>query len=279
MPAAGTVLVTGTSKGIGRACARDLHARGFRVFAGVRTDADAEALRAAADDRLVPLLLDVTRPADIAAAGDLLRSRVGPAGLWGLVNNAGIAVAGPIEYLPPQEVRRQFEVNVFGTLELTQTCLPLLRTARGRIVNVSSVNGRVVSPFNGAYSASKFALEALSDALRLELRRTGIQVVVVQPGAIRTPIWDTAREEAQRLAERYPRAAWSHYGRVLERLAKVGTPRRALAPERIATVIARALLARHPRARYHVGWDARAGILAARMLPTRLLDALLTRRR
>jgi NAD(P)-dependent dehydrogenase (short-subunit alcohol dehydrogenase family) len=278
MPAAGAVLVTGTSKGIGRACVLDLHARGFRVFAGVRTDADAEALRTAADDRLVPLLLDVTRPADIAAAGDLLRSRVGPEGLWGLVNNAGMVVAGPIEYLPPQELRRQFDVNVFGTLELIQTCLPLLRAARGRIVNVSSVNGRVVTPFTGAYGASKFALEALSDALRLELRRTGVRVVVVQPGAIRTPLWETAPEHARRLAERYPPAALSHYGRVLERLAQVRVPSRALSAERVAAVIARALLARHPRARYHVGGDARVGIMAARLLPPRLLDALLTRR-
>jgi NAD(P)-dependent dehydrogenase (short-subunit alcohol dehydrogenase family) len=279
MPAADAVLITGTSTGIGRACALELHARGFRVFAGVRTEADAEVLRAAANERLVPLLLDVTRPSDIHAAADFLRSRVGAAGLWGLVNNAGVVVAGPIEYVSPQALRRQFDVNVFGTLELTQTCLPLLRAARGRIVNVSSVNGRVVTPFAGAYGASKFALEALSDALRLELRRTGVRVVVVQPGAIRTPIWDTARTYARTLLEQYPPAAWSHYGRVLERLEKVRAPPRALPPERVARVIARALVTRHPRARYHVGWDARAGILVARVLPSRLLDALLTRRR
>jgi len=277
MPAAGTVLVTGTSKGIGRACARDLHARGFRVFAGVRTDADAEALRAAADDRLVPLLLDVTRPADIAAAGDLLRSRVGPAGLWGLVNNAGIAVAGPIEYLPPQEVRRQFEVNVFGTLELTQTCLPLLRTARGRIVNVSSVNGQVVTPFNGAYCASKFALEAISDALRRELQPTGVRVVLVEPGSIRTAIRDTAKANARRLAGEYPDIVRRHYGGVLRRLEQVQTPAHALAPERVARIVARALEARRPRARYRVGWDARLGVMAAHLLPTSALDALLSR--
>jgi NAD(P)-dependent dehydrogenase (short-subunit alcohol dehydrogenase family) len=247
------------------------------VFAGVRKQADADALRAVASDRFTPLLLDLTQPEEIRAAAALLSERVGDAGLWGLVNNAGIVVPGPMEYLPPQAVRDLFEVNVFGTLHLTQACLPLLQVARGRIVNVSSVNGRLVTPFNGAYSASKFALEALSDALRLELRPTGIQVVLVEPGSIRTAIRDTAQAHAARLSAGYPQVAREHYGKVLRRMERIRTPPHALTPERVARVIAGALAARRPRVRYRVGWDARIGVLAARMLPPRVLDALLTR--
>jgi len=277
MPPLRAVLVTGTSTGIGRACALDLHIRGYQVFAGVRTAADGEALRAATGDRLVPLLLDVTQPAHVTAAVDALRAQVDGAGLWGLVNNAGIAVPGPMEHLPLQALREQFEVNVFGTLHLTQACLSLLRAARGRIVNVSSVNGRVVTPFNGAYGASKFALEALSDALRLELRPTGVRLVLVEPGSIRTSIRDTALANAQRLADQYPDVVRHHYGGVLRRLEQIRTPPHALPPERVAKVITRALGARRPRARYRVGWDARLGVLAAHLLPTRALDALLSR--
>jgi NAD(P)-dependent dehydrogenase (short-subunit alcohol dehydrogenase family) len=277
MPPPRTVLVTGTSTGIGRACALDLHARGYHVFAGVRAAPDGDALRAATGDRLVPLLLDVTQPAHVTAALDTLRAHVGDAGLQGLVNNAGVAVPGPMEYLSLQALREQFEVNVFGTLDLTQACLPLLRPSRGRIVNVSSVNGRVVTPFNGAYCASKFALEAISDALRRELQPTGVRVVLVEPGSIRTAIRDTAKANARQLAEEYPDVVRQHYGGVLRRLEQVQTPAHALAPERVARIVARALEARRPRARYRVGWDARLGVMAAHLLPTSALDALLSR--
>ena len=293
MPPPRTVLITGTSTGIGRACALDLHARGYHVFAGVRAAPDGEALRAATGDRLVPLLLDVTQPAHVTAAVDTLRAQVGDAGLQGLVNNAGVAVPGPMEYLSLQALREQFEVNVFGTLDLTQACLPLLRPSRGRrrttssgwsgcrirgrIVNVSSVNGQVVTPFNGAYCASKFALEAISDALRRELQPTGVRVVLVEPGSIRTAIRDTAMANARRLAGEYPDVVRTHYGGVLRRLEQVQTPAHALAPERVARIVARALEARRPRARYRVGWDARLGVMAAHLLPTSALDALLSR--
>jgi NAD(P)-dependent dehydrogenase (short-subunit alcohol dehydrogenase family) len=268
------VVISGASKGIGRASAVELANRGFRVFAGVRTTEDADAL-AADRGSITPVPLDVTRPEQVAAAAETIREAVGDRGLWGLVNNAGIVVVGPLEFLPLDAFRTQFDVNLFGVLALTQALLPLLRVARGRVVNVSSVNGRLAVPFSGAYAASKFALEAMSDALRIELSRSGVRVVVIQPGAIRTPIWETSPERGQHLAGRYPPEATAYYGGVLKRLPDVRVPAHALPPERVAAVVARALIARRPRTRYHVGWDARVGILLARLLPGRVLDRLL----
>jgi len=272
------VLVTGASRGIGRACAFALDARGFRVFAGVRWAADGAALQASSEGRIVPLLCDVTDADSVAAVARHLAGAVGPAGLWGLVSNAGTVYAGPIEFLPVEALREQFEVNVFGPMALMQACLPLLRTAGGRLVTVSSVSGRLVTPFSAPYAASKFALEALSDGLRLELARAGVHVSVVQPGAVRTAIWGTARDRAVALAARYPAAAERYYGRVLERMEEVRVPARAIAPERVARAVVRALTSRRPRTRYRVGWDARIGTLLARLLPGRLLDALLLAR-
>jgi NAD(P)-dependent dehydrogenase (short-subunit alcohol dehydrogenase family) len=273
-----SVLVTGASRGIGAACAYELDARGFRVFAGIRWAADGAALRASSDGRIIPVHCDVTDAASLEAATHEVTEAVGPDGLWGLVNNAGAVYAGPLEFLPVDALREQFEVNVFGLMALTQACLPLLRTAGGRIVNVSSVNGRLVSPFSGAYAASKFALEALSDGLRMELSRAGVRVIVVQPGAVRTSIWSTSRDRAVALSARYPPAAERHYGRVLERLEEVRVPHRAVAPERVAVVVARALTQRRPRSRYRVGWDALVGTLLGRLLPGGLLDALVMAR-
>lgn len=274
------VLVTGASKGIGRSCAVELDRRGFRVLAGVRQPADGEALREASDGRILPVTLDLTDANQVAAAGRLVTEQTGPQGLWGLVNNAGAAYAGPLEHLPVDALRDQLEVNLVGTVAITQACLPALRRARGRIVNVSSVNGRIASPFNGAYAASKFALEAASDALRRELRRaqSGIEVIVVQPGAVQTPIWSTSKERALVIAERYTAEAQTHYPRLVDALRRSGMPPHAVPPERVARVVHRALTARRPRTRYRVGWDARAGVLIAWLLPDRWVDALLTAR-
>jgi len=273
------VVVSGTSTGIGRACVVELARRGYHVFAGVRSPTDGAALRDEVGDHVTPLTLDVTREVDVSRAVDVIREAVAARGVWGLVNNAGIVVAGPLEFLPGDALREQFEVNVFGTLALTRALLPLLRSARGRVVNVSSVNGRLASPFSGAYAGSKFALEALSDALRLELAPAGVAVVVVQPGATATPIWETSRQRAMNLLPRYSDEAWTHYGKVLDRLQDIRVPSRAAPAERVARVVARALAARRPRTRYHVGWDARAGVLLARLLPGRALDWVFGARR
>lgn len=274
-----TVLVTGASTGIGRACALDLARRGARVFAGVRDPADGVALVRDTADRLIPVLLDVTDRVQVADAVAMVGAASGTDGLFGLVNNAGIVVAGPLEVLPDAALREQFAVNTFGALALTQACLPLLRRARGRIVNVTSVNGRIVTPFIGAYAASKFALEAMSDALRRELAPAGVAVIVVQPGSIRTPIWDRSRERARRLAGQITSPARAHYASVLARIGDIQVPARALPPEAVAAVIARALRSARPRTRYRVGWDARFGVLLAHLLPGRALDWLLSSRR
>src|SRR5688500_9161604 len=185
----GAVVITGASTGIGRACAIDLDGRGFRVFAGVRKDEDGERLRSERPS-IEPLRIDVTDAGEIAAARDRVGEEVGERGLAGLVNNAGIAVPGPLEHLPLDEIRRQLEVNVLGQIAVTQAFLPLLRTARGRIVNIGSIGGRVALPLLGPYAGSKHAMEGISDSLRRELRPWGIEVSLVRPGPIATEIWE-----------------------------------------------------------------------------------------
>ena len=270
-----TALITGASRGIGRATALHLDALGWRVLAGYRDPADAEALGAAASDRLTPIPLDLTTPDDLRAAANA----VAAGGLDALVNNAGIVVAGPLEFLPLDAIREQFEVNVFGTVALTQAMIPALRAARGRIVNVSSVNGEIVTPFAVPYAASKFALEAFTDGWRLELRRDGIVTISIQPGAIATPLWETSRTRAVLLAASYPPEARERYGRVLALLEAARMPARAIPPERVARLIATVLRRRRPRARYVIGRDARIGLLLRTLLPTRWFDALLAGRR
>lgn len=274
----GAVVVTGASTGIGEACARRLDAEGYRVFAGVRRDADAEALARGASPRLVPLGLDVTDGASIAAAARTVAEAVGPAGLAGLVNNAGIAVAGPIECLPLETLRRQLEVNVVGQVAVTQAMLPLLRTGRGRVVNIGSVSGRFATPFLGAYAASKFALEALTDALRLEVGPFGIEVAIVEPGAIATPIWRKSAELVERSLPAMPAATLALYERGMAALERAAdrAARGAIPADRVADAVLHALTARHPRTRYVVGADARIRLLL-RLLPDRWRDRLVAR--
>ncbi len=274
-----SVLITGASSGIGEATALRLDARGFRVFAGVRNEDAAQALRERASEHLTPLMLDVTDDGTIARAVETV-GHAGADRILGIVNNAGIVMPGPLEFLPLEDVRRQLEVNVVGVLAVTQAFLPLLRASgNGRIVNISSVNGRMALRFIGPYVASKFALEGMSDTLRMELRQWNIQVVVIQPGAIATPIFDVSRRRGKAIAERMPKRAEELYPRVLSAMRdrRGRTPRRAIAPDRVARVIERALTARRPKTRYLVGRDAKLGALAAALLPDRLLDRLLTR--
>ena len=269
----GSVVITGASTGIGEACALQLHRLGFRVFAGVRNPEDGERLRAAASDRLVPLRIDVTDAASISAAVAEVSRTLGEKPLGGLVNNAGIAVAAPVEFLPLDALRQQLEVNVVGQVAVTQAFLPLLRQGRGRIVNMSSVSGRIVSPFVGAYGASKFALEALTDALRVELRPWGIRVALVEPGVIKTPIWEKSLAAAERLLAEMPPEAHELYGRAIDALRTGVLGLDGLPPERVANAVTHALTARRPRVRYVVGRDARIGV-ALTYLPTVIRDRL-----
>jgi NAD(P)-dependent dehydrogenase (short-subunit alcohol dehydrogenase family) len=276
----GAVVVTGASSGIGRACALHLAALGFQVFAGVRRAEDGAALQAASSDRLTPVLLGVADETSIRAATQTVTAAVGAAGLAGLVNNAGIGVAGPLEFLPLAAFRTQLEVNVTGQLAVTQALLPLLRQGRGRIVNMGSIGGRIVSPFVGPYSASKFALEALTDALRMELRPWGLHVAIVEPGTVATPIWEKSVARADRLMQALPPQAQTLYGAAFtamragaERTGKEGL---GVPPEVVARAVAHALTARKPKARYLVGWDARMGVLFT-LVPDRFRDRVMLR--
>src|SRR5436190_20383212 len=188
----GSVVITGASTGIGKTCALRLDRLGFQVFAGVRRTEDGETLKRQASQRLTPITIDVTDSGSIAAAASMVATAVGDAGLQGLVNNAGIAVACPLEFLPISLLSQQLEVNVTGQIDVTQVFLPLLRAGNGRIVNMGSISGRMAYPLLGPYCASKFALEALTASLRMELRPWHIPVSIIEPGAIATPIWSKA---------------------------------------------------------------------------------------
>ena len=273
------VVVTGASSGIGRASARLLARSGFHVFAGVRRDADAAAIRAEELPGLVPLHLDVTDAASIAAARESVEKAVGEDGLAGLVNNAGIGIAGPLEFLPPDEMRRQLEVNVVAPLAVTQAFFPLVRRARGRVVHIGSSSGYLSMPLVGPYCASKFALEALADAQRLELQPWGIHVALVQPGAIATPIFDKSNAHADALMETLPPETERFYGPVIAAIRKgvADQVRRANPPEKVARAVLHALTAARPRTRYKVGADAWAEWVVAACLPDRLRDRVLTR--
>jgi NAD(P)-dependent dehydrogenase (short-subunit alcohol dehydrogenase family) len=274
------VVITGASKGIGRATALYLDKQGFRVFAGVRSAADGEGLRKEASDKLVPLPLDVTNSSQIEAAAEQVSKAVGADGLAGLVNNAGIALAAPLEYIPIDELRRQLEINVVAQVAVTQAFLPSIRQAHGRIVNISSIGGRLAAPVLGAYNASKFALEAISDTLRLELMPWGIEVICVEPGSIATPIWETSIAAANKITANMPPRFHELYDGVVAKSQKwaAESAKSGIPPERVAEVIWRALTVPRPKTRYLVGSDARfAGTIITR-LPDRMRDRLLSSR-
>lgn len=276
---AGSVVITGASTGIGAACALALDKLNFRVFAGVRKRADGEALQAQASARLRPFQLDVTSADDIAAALNFLPGEVGHAGLTGLLNNAGIGVVGPLEIVSLDELRRQFEVNVIGLIAVTQALLPLLRKARGRVVNMSSIAGRAAMPYMGPYAASKHALEALSDALRIELQHTGVRVSVIQPGAIATPIWHKTRKEVDGWESTWSEESKALYLDGLNRVKHIAamSEENAAPPSLVADAVIHALTAPNPKPRYLVGRDAKLRALLTACLPDSLQDKLLTR--
>lgn len=284
MAGRGAVVVTGASSGIGRATALRLAHDGWLVLVGVRHAADGAALAALAaaigtGELLRPLSLDVTDDASVAAAARdvaaLLAER--RLTLGGLVNNAGIAVAGPVEEVPLARLREVLAVNVVGAVAATQAFLPLLRRGRGRIINLSSVSGRVAAPFLGPYAASKFALEALSDALRVEVAAWGVRVILIEPGPVATPIWakGAAMAEADRAGIGEDSPYVSAIGRV--QAAFRDGERRGIPPEAVADVIARALSVSRPRARYLISRNGAAVELLARAVPTGLRDWLMRR--
>ncbi|HMI88047.1 MAG TPA: SDR family oxidoreductase [Polyangiaceae bacterium] len=274
-----SIVVTGASSGIGKACALHLAKLGFEVFAGVRNDSDAVALCAETTARITPLHVDVTDPSTIAGAVKTLQDITEGRGLAGLVNNAGICIPAPLECIPLHDLRRQFEVNVIGTVAVIQGFLPLLRQAGGRIVNMGSALGEVAPPFLGPYSATKFALEALTDSLRRELLPLGIFVSIVEPGSVVTPIWGKMSRSREALLETCPSEAMSLYGKPFINLMTYNdreARKRSTTAEHVAEAVARALQSRRPRARYRVGIDAKLNAYLATLVPDRWMDRIFT---
>lgn len=268
-----TVLVTGAGRGIGRAIALHMAEQGWDVHAGVRKTADGEELRRASQ-RIIPVPLDITDGDQIAALPETLGGR-----LDAVVNNAGIVVSGPVEALNVDDLRRQFDVNLVGQVAVTQAVLPLLRSARGRTVFISSVSGRVSTPFMGAYASSKFALEGLADALRVELRPWGIRVSLIEPGSIDTDLWRNVDQTVNEVEAGLSPQHKQLYGKQISAMRRVSAriAKQAAAPDKVIAAVEHALTAGRPKSRYLVGTDARMQMAASAMLPARVMDAIVAR--
>jgi NAD(P)-dependent dehydrogenase (short-subunit alcohol dehydrogenase family) len=268
-------VVTGASTGIGRATTLGLAARGFHVFATVRRPADADALTAAAGDRLTPLILDVTEREQIAQAVETVRAHVGQGGLDALVNNAGVGLAWPLELVPLDAFRAQLVVNVDGQLAVTQAFLPLIRQATGRVIMIGSIGDRITMPFAGPLTASKHALLALTEALRLELAPWNIRVVLVEPASIRTDAVGKLERDAETALQQFGSEGRALYGAAYQAMIARALAREARGspPDVVAAAVVRAIESPSPKARYLVGKDARLLAMVAK-LPPFLLDAL-----
>jgi NAD(P)-dependent dehydrogenase (short-subunit alcohol dehydrogenase family) len=272
-----SVLITGASRGIGRAAALRLAKSGWEVYAGVRSPADGDALTAEPDakTRITPVMLDVTDPAQVAALTTALPDR-----LDAVVNNAGIVVDGPVESLTPERLRDQFDVNVVGAVAVTNAVLPKLRAAGGgRVVFISSVSGRISTPMTGAYNASKFAVEAIADALRLELRPWGIKVIVVEPNSTDTDLWrgagDTLETTVAGLEPEHARLYAKHIDGMRSAVKMI--QRLAVPVDQVSDTIELALTAPRPKARYPVGLRSKVQLALDAVTPTRINDVVLAR--
>lgn len=273
-----TIVITGVSTGIGYEAAKLLIAEGYRVFGSVRQPADADRVQRTLGQQFQPLLFDVTDTAALATAVESVQTALGNNGLHALINNAGIAEPAPLMHLPLADFRRHLEINVVGTLAVTQAFLPLLGAQKpashppGRIINISSVSGRIAYPFMGAYAASKHALEAMSDALRRELLLYGIDVILIEPGTVKTPI-------IGKFADQVSRYLQTDYQHVLQSLAGTVEKREAsaLPVERVTAVIHHAVASDRPRTRYPIPRKKLTGWYLPRWLPDRWLDRLIAR--
>jgi NAD(P)-dependent dehydrogenase (short-subunit alcohol dehydrogenase family) len=274
-----SVVVTGASTGIGWGCAKVLVASGFRVFGGVRKQMDADRLSEEFGTNFTPLIFDVTDEAAVAAGAKRVETTLGDETLFGLVNNAGIAVPGPLLYLKIDDFKYQVTVNLTGQLIVTQAFAPLLgvdrsrKGAPGRIVMISSVGGKTASPFLGPYSASKFALEGMSESLRRELMLFGIDVIIVAPGAVATPIWDKAD------AVDVTQFANTPYAPALDKVKDhmISNGKRGLPPEKLGEVVKTALTVSKPKTRYTVTPNLIQNLMV-NILPKRTVDNIIARR-
>lgn len=275
----GAILVTGASSGMGKACALRLDQAGYRVFAGVRKERDAQLLKQGGSSRLIPVILDVADEQSIIAAREVVREAVGADGLVGLVNNAGVGVTAPIELVPLHELRRQFEINVIGQVAVIQAFLPLIRAARGRIINVGSVGGKITIPFGGPLCSSKYAIESINDALRMELRPWGIHVVLVAPGSIRTPAVEKLVADSEAMVNMFSPEGKAQYAASYRTFVQsfFKQEEEGVGPEVMAETVYRAFTVHTPRKRYPVGPKSRLLPLLGIWLPASVLDVLRTR--
>jgi len=274
----GAVLVTGTSTGVGHATALLLDRKGYRVFATVRKEEDAELLKEKSKSGLLPILMDVTKAEEIQYAAEVVTNDVGEEGLAGLVNNAGFLLDGPVEYLAINDLRWQFEVNVFGQIAVTQAFLPLIRKAKGRIVNIGSIGGQISRPFISALCASKFALEAFTDALRIELDPWEIEVVLVEPGSIASSAPDRVEKSFEEKFASLSPEAKAMYGKAYKFFVEglIRSNRTGMPPEQVASIILEALEVGRPKTRYFLAKNRTSlllGLIAKKILPDRSFDA------
>lgn len=274
---ADTIFITGASTGIGLASATTLSQLGFRIIAGVLPNEDTSALKAV-NATILPL--DITKRDMIMDVAERLKTELADVGLYGLMNNAGIAVSGPLEFVPIEEIRRQLEVNLFGHIQVTQTLLPLIRQAKGRIVNITSMLGRVTSAFSGPYCMSKYALEAFSDALRLELAPLGVHVSAIEPGSITTPIWAKFQDQARELLDELPPEGRYLYGENYKKSIDAGLKwaSESIPPHKVAKKVVHAFTSKRPKAAYMVGIDTHQATFIKRLLPRSWFDAVLRMR-
>jgi NAD(P)-dependent dehydrogenase (short-subunit alcohol dehydrogenase family) len=256
------VVVSGASTGIGAAAVELLASKGIIAFAGVRTAADKERL-AALHPNIRPILLDVTSAESIAAAAAEVRAT--GIEVTGVVSNAGIAIGGPLETLPIDDLRRIFEINVFGALAMVQAFLPMLPEKRGRVVFIGSISGRLATPYVGPYSASKFALRAISDSMRIELAPTGITVSLIEPGSVKTPIWQKGRDNQAQLFENLGENPRPHYRRALESVVEAtnNEEKGGMPVEIVSQAIYHALTDAKPRPQQILGTPAKMGNVIA----------------
>lgn len=271
-----SVLITGSSSGIGRACALHLSRRGFRVFAGVRSMRDVDSLQGETTENITPVVLDVTETGSIASAVEQVFKAAGGA-LFGLINNAGVGLGGPLELIPTDKISHLLRVNILGAAAVTRAFLPFLRNNRGgRIIMISSISGRIALPGLSVYAASKFALEALGDALRVELKPFNISVVLIEPGNVTTPIWEKGIAHHAAMMEQAEAAVKKLYEPLILALSRIAQNPRGIEPERVARMVEHALIVARPRSRYLIGthvWQMR--LLSH--LPDRIRDWILLR--
>ncbi|MBI5843629.1 MAG: SDR family oxidoreductase [Deltaproteobacteria bacterium] len=268
-----SVLITGTSTGIGRATALHLDKLGYTVFAGVRKDEDAKALKREASENLVPLMIDMNDTDSMESAFKQVSKFTGSEGLAGLVNNAGIPMGGPLEFFNPDELQKGLQVNLLGHIRMIQLFLPLIRKRKGRIVNLGSIGGIFPAPFTAPYSASKAAMHALTHALRRELLPEGIHVVLIIPGNIKTSIWKKV-QDGTKPASHSVEALYGSALRSMEKLTKeMGS--QGIPPEGVAKIVEKALILKRPKPVYIVGTDAILQSIAAAVLPKRWIDRML----